>query len=66
MYAVLYVYVYHASFFYKNCIYFVHVNDCRLIESKHEAAKYVYSVAHQLSTIYWATINQAECSKNDL
>jgi len=33
--------VYHAYFYLILC-YIVHVNDRRLIESKHEAAKYVY------------------------
>jgi len=32
-------------------IYFsLHVNNCKLIESKHEAAKYVYLICYQLPT----------------
>jgi len=45
---------------------FVHVNDCRLTESKHKAAKFTVHVAHLLSIAYWAAIDQAEYSKNDL
>jgi len=40
IYAVLYMCTMY-TFLKKNNIYFVYVNDCRLIKSKHEAAKYM-------------------------
>jgi len=33
-----------------NCIHFLHVNNYRLIENKHEAAKYYEPSTEQLST----------------
>jgi len=64
IYAVLYMCIMYA--FFKNCIYFVHVNDCRLIKSKHEAAKYIYLIPIQRHFYYPLSTDQFSTKLNSV